>query len=211
MRSSTVNTLPSTTSSMPSAAGAQNRARRGRWSDRQSRHGFCGPALGEACAVPTILIVRHAQASFGAADYDVLSERGHEQAAALAADFVRRGVRIDRVVSGTLRRQRDTAGPIAAAAGVDVQLDAGWDEYHADDILGCHSTSPVRDSRPPGSDAPAVTSAEFQDVLETAMLAWMTAGADSATTESWPAFAQRAAGALGVWRRRSVRASPRSS
>ena len=35
--------------------------------------------------MPSILLVRHAQASFGAADYDVLSERGHEQVTALVA------------------------------------------------------------------------------------------------------------------------------
>jgi len=39
--------------------------------------------------LPAVLLVRHAQASFGAADYDVLSGLGADQAAA-AYDAVRR-------------------------------------------------------------------------------------------------------------------------
>ena len=47
-------------------------------------------------AVPTLLLVRHAQGSFRGADYDVLSERGHEQAAALADDLEAREVNVMR-------------------------------------------------------------------------------------------------------------------
>lgn len=50
--------------------------------------------------MPTLLLARHAQGSFGGADYDVLSARGREQAEALAADLLRRRVRIDRIASG---------------------------------------------------------------------------------------------------------------
>ena len=44
--------------------------------------------------MPTLLLVRHAQGSFGDADYDVLSKCGHEQATALADDLEARGVAI---------------------------------------------------------------------------------------------------------------------
>jgi broad specificity phosphatase PhoE len=40
--------------------------------------------------VPTVLLVRHAQASFGSADYDVLSPAGLEQSALLASALDRR-------------------------------------------------------------------------------------------------------------------------
>jgi len=42
--------------------------------------------------MPAVLLVRHAQASFGAADYDVLSEHGHAQARAAAAELRARGL-----------------------------------------------------------------------------------------------------------------------
>jgi broad specificity phosphatase PhoE len=152
--------------------------------------------------VPTVLLVRHAQASFGAADYDVLSPTGIEQAAALAIDLARRGVRVDRVVSGSLARQRDTAAPIAAAAGVPAAVDPRWDEYATDAILTHYSGTALRlgdpaPARGPGPPTPdAMSSREFQDVLERALLSWIAGGADEPAGETWPAFAARAGAAL---------------
>jgi broad specificity phosphatase PhoE len=146
--------------------------------------------------VPTILLVRHAQGSFGAADYDVLSPLGVTQAAALAGDLARRGVRADRVVCGSLARQRDTAAPIAEAAGVPLLIDPRWDEYDTDAIMTHHSTTAVRAHRAPGSDAPAVSTREFQDLLEGALTAWIEAVDADAPGESWPVFAARARAAL---------------
>ena len=146
--------------------------------------------------MPTILLVRHGQGSFGGADYDVLSELGARQAAALAEALAVRGVRVERVVSGSLARQRDTAAPIAAAAGCAVAVDPRWDEYDANDILAAHSSTAARLDRPPGSDAPPVSAREFQDILEGALAAWIAAGAASSTRESWPDFAQRVGAAL---------------
>ena len=40
----------------------------------------------------TILLVRHGQASFGAADYDNLSPTGHEQSRVLGAALAARGI-----------------------------------------------------------------------------------------------------------------------
>ncbi|ONH26107.1 histidine phosphatase family protein [Pseudofrankia asymbiotica] len=62
-----------------------------------------------------IYLVRHGQASFGTADYDVLSELGYRQAALVGAELRARGVRADLAVAGTLRRQRGTAAAALAA------------------------------------------------------------------------------------------------
>lgn len=147
--------------------------------------------------MPTILLARHAQGSFGTDDYDVLSQTGHAQAAALTEDLRRRGVRVDRVLSGTLLRQRDTAAPVAAAlGGRDVEVDGRWDEYDMGALIATHSTSPVRASRPAGDDAPQLSSREFQDVLEEALLAWIEAADDDPAPERWPAFTARVQAAL---------------
>jgi broad specificity phosphatase PhoE len=138
--------------------------------------------------VPTVLLVRHGQASYGGPDYDVLSERGRAQAERLGADLARRGFRAERVVSGRLARQRDTAAVLG-----DHVVDPRWDEYDADDILAHHSASGARLERP---GLVALSPREFQDVLEDALLAWVAAGEDSPCAETWPAFAARVAAGL---------------
>jgi broad specificity phosphatase PhoE len=143
-----------------------------------------------------LLLVRHGQASFGTADYDVLSPTGLEQAEVVATDLSRRGVRIDRVVSGSLGRQRGTCVPIAVVAGCPVEVDPRWDEYDSDDILEHHSTSAVRQDHPPGSDAPVVSSREFQQILERALQDWIQAGPASPSAEPWPRFGRRVQAAL---------------
>jgi broad specificity phosphatase PhoE len=145
-------------------------------------------AWDDAPALPTVLLVRHGQASYGGPAYDVLSARGHAQAERLAADLTRRGFAAERVVSGRPARQRDTAAALGEFA-----VDPRWDEYDADDILAHHSGSGARLERPGGA---ALTPREFQDVLEAALLAWVAAGDASACAESWPAFAARVAAGL---------------
>jgi broad specificity phosphatase PhoE len=99
-------------------------------------------------------------------------------------------------ISGGLGRQRATAEPIAAALGLDLEIDPRWDEYDSDDILSHHSTSLVRQDRAPGTDAPEVSSREFQAVLEQAVLDWIAAGPDGPAAESWPRFGERVGAAL---------------
>lgn len=78
-----------------------------------------------------VLLVRHGQATFGLGAYDRLSDHGQLQAARVGEILVERGITVDRVVSGSLERQRDTAEAIDAAVGsVDgVQIDPRWNEY----------------------------------------------------------------------------------
>jgi broad specificity phosphatase PhoE len=125
-----------------------------------------------------IYLVRHGQASFGAADYDVLSELGHRQSAVLGGELRRRGVEPKVVVSGTLRRQTATARETLAAAGIelDPQLDERWNEYDHIDVLEHHA----------GAGGNSV-----QGVLDGALRAWVAAGEHSPCAESWPKFAAR--------------------
>ena len=78
-----------------------------------------------------VLLVRHGQASWGAEDYDVLSDTGAEQARVLGRAFAARGLVPDLVVHGSMRRHRETARFVAEAAGWDLAVDedAGWDEF----------------------------------------------------------------------------------
>ena len=60
----------------------------------------------------TLYLVRHGQASFGAADYDNLSELGQKQSTRLGDYFGQKGLRFDAVLTGTLRRQVQTCTAI---------------------------------------------------------------------------------------------------
>ncbi|NDC62316.1 MAG: histidine phosphatase family protein, partial [Betaproteobacteria bacterium] len=56
----------------------------------------------------TLYLVRHGQASFGADDYDQLSELGQRQSRRLGAYFRERGLTFEAVITGSLKRQQQT-------------------------------------------------------------------------------------------------------
>jgi len=60
----------------------------------------------------TLYLVRHGQASFGAADYDQLSALGQQQSVRLGDYFRQKGLRFDKVLTGTLRRHQQTYAAI---------------------------------------------------------------------------------------------------
>ena len=64
-----------------------------------------------------LYLVRHAQASFGAADYDNLNELGHRQSVRLGEYFAKNGVQFDAVLTGTLKRHAQTYAGICQASG----------------------------------------------------------------------------------------------
>lgn len=144
--------------------------------------------------MPTILLVRHGQASFGAADYDELSPTGFEQAAAVAEHLAARGLDVRRIVSGQLRRQRDTAAAAASVFGHEPVIDPRWAEYPMDEIVATYSPTHARASvTEPDQRASAD---EYQRLLEQALAAWIAAGDGHGMCESWPAFAARVRAAL---------------
>lgn len=89
----------------------------------------------------TLLLVRHGQASLGAADYDVLSPLGVVQAGRVGAHLARMIAVPTAIYHGPLVRQRDTATHLVAAARAagaafpDPVLAPGLDEYPALAIL----------------------------------------------------------------------------
>ncbi len=63
-------------------------------------------------------LVRHGQASFGAADYDNLSELGRRQSVRLGEYFAGKGLQFESVITGTLKRHAQTWAGIAQGAGL---------------------------------------------------------------------------------------------
>jgi broad specificity phosphatase PhoE len=64
-----------------------------------------------------LYLVRHGQASFGAANYDVLSELGQRQARRLGHYLRERGVQFEASITGTLQRQQQTHAGICEGLG----------------------------------------------------------------------------------------------
>jgi len=62
-----------------------------------------------------LLLIRHAQASYGADDYDQLSPKGYDQASILGTAMVDRGLEIDAVYVGPLKRQLQTLTKVREA------------------------------------------------------------------------------------------------
>lgn len=137
-----------------------------------------------------VLLVRHGQASWGAADYDVLSPTGEEQAQVLGRFLA--GLEPDVVVHGSMQRQRRTAEELAAAAGWPVQLraDDRWDELDHLALLAAHP-------QPPPGLAGEPDRRQFQAWFEAATERWTGGEYDGDYAESFPAFRQRVADALG--------------
>jgi broad specificity phosphatase PhoE len=84
-----------------------------------------------------LYLVRHAQAAFGTDDYDRLTELGHRQSRWLGEYFLERGLAFDRVLSGTLRRHRETlAGIVETHPGLPAAEEVeGLNEYRADALM----------------------------------------------------------------------------
>ncbi|WP_370248424.1 histidine phosphatase family protein [Nocardioides sp.] len=149
-----------------------------------------------------LLLVRHGQASFGAADYDVLSPTGWEQGRALGRWLAARGVVPTSIVRGDLARHRDTlaamregAGESAAAGWPTEVVDADWNEFDhvalvaaAVDLLGPEHA---------GRDHHTLSRREFQDLFERATARW-SAGEPGDYPETWNDFTGRVQRALGL-------------
>lgn len=148
--------------------------------------------------MPTVLLVRHGQASFGAADYDVLSDAGRRQAEIVAASLAERGYRPARLAGGTLRRQQETAAAFAALGAPELEVDQRWNEFDPDDVLTHHSDTALRlQSGGDGDDAgEMMTNRGFQATLEPALAEWVAHAERSPTSQTWPQFSSAGSGAL---------------
>lgn len=83
----------------------------------------------------TIYLIRHGQASIGSSNYDVLSTLGQEQSRVLGRYFEKAQLRFDRVFTGTLSRQIDTAAIALPDLAADQVRNPGFNEYQHSKIF----------------------------------------------------------------------------
>ncbi|NMO18328.1 histidine phosphatase family protein [Pyxidicoccus fallax] len=141
-----------------------------------------------------VYLVRHGQASFGAADYDQLSETGVAQSRVLGETLRPRMPRVDAVITGTLVRHRQTADACLAAMGVklDARRSAAFDEFDMDEIIVRYEpkyedrTVLMQDI----ATAPEPRRA-FQELFSLAVARWVSGRHDDDYKEPWRAFRER--------------------
>jgi broad specificity phosphatase PhoE len=138
-----------------------------------------------------IYLIRHAQASFGARDYDKLSAQGEEQAGRLGEVLKARGLQPELVLSGSMRRHAQTA----ELAGFSAEVDAGFDEFDHEQLIVAHKPAyrvrPVMLADLARSGNPQRA---FQEMFTAATQRWIDGG--DGYTESFQAFCERADAAV---------------
>lgn len=141
----------------------------------------------------TLYLVRHGQASFGADDYDNLSDLGWRQSRRLGQYWRERfGDRLgfEAVLTGSLRRQQQTWQGIAEGAGLHGVPHLEWpglNEYDSQAVIAAIHPDPL--SRP---DTPELYRHHFR-LLRQGLQAWMRG--DSAP-QGMPSYAEFVAGIM---------------
>ena len=131
-------------------------------------------------------LVRHGQAAFASDDYDRLTDLGWQQARWLGEHLARMETGFDRIASGTLRRQRETAEAISDELRIAPEVVPGLEEYSAHTLL---QKAGYKDRDP------SVSRREHFQRLRGLLLDWSDGKAES--NETWGDFRERVMGAVG--------------
>jgi broad specificity phosphatase PhoE len=139
----------------------------------------------------TLYLVRHGQASFGAADYDQLSELGTRQCECLGQWFAARGIAFDAVLTGTLKRHAQSLAAIEAGLGTrhDALALPGLNEYDSEAVVRAIHPGPLA-----APSTPELRRHHFR-LLREGLLRWMDG---SAQPQGLPTHAEFTAGVVAA-------------
>lgn len=144
----------------------------------------------------TIYIVRHGQASFGAENYDQLSDLGRRQAVVVGEYFRDTGIGFDAVYSGDLSRQRETARLVIASQPSEVphHIDPRFNEIQNDEQLKYLVPDVVKAH--PGVkalvDKGLKSSKDYQKVIDAVFNYWVSPACNDTRIQSWAEFSGNA-------------------
>jgi broad specificity phosphatase PhoE len=152
-----------------------------------------------------LTVVRHAQASFGADNYDCLSTLGEEQARRLANYCIRRDLDFSEVYVGPRARQQQTAALVrdvyfgVGLAWPEAVVSPELDEYDIDGLLNRLAPQLARQDHSFRSQIDLYRESEdngdrprqFQRMFEVLMTHWQEADDGLAGLETWPEFRER--------------------
>ena len=140
----------------------------------------------------TLYLVRHGQASFGAEDYDNLSELGVKQSVRLGEYWRGKGVKVDAALVGTLKRHAQTYAAICEGAGFDMQALQwpGLNEYDSRAVIEAIHPQPLQ--KP---DTPELYRHHFR-LLRDGLTQWMNGVVSPQGMPTYPEFLQGVTSAL---------------
>jgi broad specificity phosphatase PhoE len=135
----------------------------------------------------TLYLVRHGQASFGAQDYDQLSELGQKQSVRLGEYFAQKGLSFDALIAGTLRRHKQTLDGILQGMNREGEHLSweGLNEYDSEAVIA--TVDPQKLEKP---TSPEMYRRHFR-LLRDGLARWM---AGTASPQGMPSYAVFAAG-----------------
>lgn len=150
--------------------------------------------------MPALYLIRHGQASFGAEDYDQLSDLGRRQSRHLGDHFAEQGIIPSAVICGGMKRHRQTAEQCLAAMGLSdtfqqgeehFVLDSDWDEYDHLQILEAYTSLPGVGEKMVQDMAGENPKVGFQTHFSLAMQRWCEGEHDHEYRETWSVFCDR--------------------
>lgn len=148
----------------------------------------------------TIYLIRHGQASFGADNYDELSELGRRQAV-ITGEYLRDcGITLDAAYSGDLSRQRETASLALASQPVPVahHIDPRFNEIQNDEQIE-HLLPQVTKTNPAIQalvDKGLSDSKDYQKVIDAVFNYWVSEHCNEPAIQSWDSYSSNARAAL---------------
>ena len=147
----------------------------------------------------TLYLVRHGQASFGAQDYDQLSELGQRQSQRLGEYFKFKGLRFEQVLTGTLKRHQQTLAGICSGGGFSTNALAlpGLNEYDSEAVIAAIHPHPL--AKP---DTPELYRHHFR-LLRDGLTQWMNGVVSPRGMPSYREFQQGVADALAQVRQQT--------
>lgn len=140
----------------------------------------------------TLYLFRHGQASFGADDYDKLSDLGCRQAEVLGHYLRDQDIQLDAAYSGGLLRQRETAALALASQPREVphHIDERFDEVRNDEQIK-HLVPVVATANPHIKalvDKGLSSSKDYQKVIEAVFTHWVSPACDEPRIQSWAEY-----------------------
>ena len=146
--------------------------------------------------------MRHGQASFGADNYDVLSEQGFRQAELLGEQWLGMEVGLDAIYSGELQRQVDTAATVLKMlaeqerAPPEIIVDPAFNEYDFQPIMDLQLKDLVANGESFGWAELKRDKKLFHKFLEGTLASWLSGKLAGPEIESWPDFQTRCVAGL---------------
>ncbi|MCI5045906.1 MAG: phosphoglycerate mutase family protein [Aquisalinus sp.] len=148
----------------------------------------------------TIYLIRHGQASFGAANYDKLSQLGERQADVVGKYFRNCDVRLDAVYSGDLSRQKRTAEIALSHQKGEVEhiVDDRFNEVKNDEHVEFFKDKIIE--RDPALAKKltdnSFTSKDYQKIVEAVFTYWVSPECTDTRTQSWDDYSNNVKKAL---------------